>query len=122
MAEYKQYASQIQETGGIMISEEVLSTIVEQAITDVEGVAGLTVKVGADIVELVGKKNWSKGLKVMIHEDDSVSVGCNILVAYGQSVVNVAKAAQEAVITALESMTSVKVNAVNVNVCGIARK
>lgn len=122
MAEYKQYASQVQETGSIMISEEVLSTIVEQAVTDVEGVAGLTVKVGADIVELVGKKNWSKGLKVMIHEDDSVSVGCNILVAYGQSVVNVAKAAQEAVITALESMTSVKVNAVNVNVCGIARK
>lgn len=122
MADYKQYTSQIHENGSVMISEDVISTIVELAIKDVEGVAGLSVKAGADIVEMVGKKAWTKGLKIVINEDDSISVTCNLLVAYGQSVVDVAQAAQQAVIVSLESMTGVKVNGVNVNVCGIARK
>ena len=43
-----------------------------------------------------------------------------MVVAYGQSVVAVAKAIQEAITAALESMTGVKVASVNVNVCGIA--
>ena len=57
-----------------------------------------------------------------IAEDDSLLVDCNIVVAYGQSVVNVAKAVQEAVTSALESMTGVKVASVNVNVCGIEQQ
>ena len=46
----------------------------------------------------------------------------NILAEYGQSVVSAASAVQSAVTVALESMTGCKVNTVNVNVCGIARK
>ena len=122
MAEYKEYASQIHENGSVMISEDVLSTIVELAIKDVEGAAGLCAKVGADIMEIIGKKTWTKGLKIVVNEDESVSVSCNINVTYGHSVVDVAKTAQQAVINALESMAGVKVNAVNVNVCGITRK
>ena len=41
---------------------------------------------------------------------------------YGQSVVTVASAIQEAVSSAVESMTGIKVVEVNVNVCGIARQ
>ena len=64
MAEYKQYITQIQENGNVMISEDVVSTIVAHALTEVEGVAGFSVKPGADVVELTGRKNWSKGMKV----------------------------------------------------------
>ena len=49
MAEYKQYLSQEQETGSVMISEDVVSTIAEHAISDVEGVVGIVSKPGADI-------------------------------------------------------------------------
>ena len=38
MADNKQYITQIQEHGTIMISEEVVAVIVTQAIKDVEGV------------------------------------------------------------------------------------
>lgn len=122
MADNKQYITQTQENGSIIISEYVISTIVAQAVADVEGIVSLSTKPGADIADVIGKKNWGKGLKVTINEDDSLNIDCNVTIAYGQSVVAVANAVQESVSSALESMTAVKVNAVNVNVCGIVRK
>ena len=122
MAENKQYITQNQDNGSVMISEDVIAAIVSHAVSEVEGVVGLNVKPGADIAELIGKKNWGKGMKITIGADDEVSIDCNVTVCYGQSVVNVAKAVQEAVTNAVESMAGVKVTAVNVNVCGIVRQ
>lgn len=122
MAENKQYVTQIQDNGVIMISEEVIATIVSQAISEVEGTVSLNVKPGAEIVDMIGKKNWGKGMKIVIAEDESVSVDCDVLVGYNQNVVNVAQAVQSAVAAALESTTGVKVTAINVNVRGIIRQ
>lgn len=122
MAESKQYITQVQENGSVMISEDVIATIVAHAVNEVEGVVGLSVKTGADIAELIGKKNWGKGVKIIISEDDKLSIECNVTISYGQSVVAVAKAVQDAVTNAVESMTGVDILAVNVNVCGIVRQ
>ena len=115
MAENKQYITQIQEGGNVMISEDVVATIVEHTLTEVEGV----VKGGS---EVVGKKSWGKGLRIAINEDNSLNIGCNIIVSFGQSVVDIAKSVQEAVTNAVESVTGTTVKEVDVNVCGIARK
>ena len=122
MAENKQYITQVQENGTVMISEDVIAEIVAHAAGEVEGVVGLSVKPGADIADLIGKKSRAKGLKNLIAEDNSVSIDCNVTVSYGQSVVNVAKAVQDAVTSALETMAGVVISAINVNVCGIARQ
>lgn len=122
MADNKQYVTQIQDNGTIMISEEVIATIVSHAVEEVEGVVSLSVKPGADIVDLIGKKNWGKGMKIVIGENNEVTVDCNVIIGYGQSVVTVAQAVQEAVTASLESTTGVKVAAVNINVCGIMRQ
>lgn len=122
MAENKQYVTQTQENGSVLISEDVIMTIVAHAIEDVEGVVGLNAKPGADIIEMIGKKTWGKGLKVTIGETDDLTIDCNITVAYGQSVVSVAKSVQDSVTNALESMAGVKIAAVNVNICGIVRQ
>jgi len=122
MADSKQYITQKQENGSVMISEDVIGTIVAHAVKEVEGVVSLSAKPGADIAELIGKKNWGKGMKVTISADDEISIDCNLTVSYGYSVVSVAKAAQEAISNAVESMTGVKVTAVNVNVCSIVRQ
>lgn len=122
MADNKQYISQDQGNGIVMISEDVISTIVSHTIDEVEGVASLSIKPGADIADLIGKKQWGKGLRITIHEDNTIQVECNIIISYGQSVVSVAKAVQESVTSAVESMTGSKVISVNVNVCGIAVK
>ena len=121
MADSKQYIVQEQENGTVLISEDVLSTIIAQAISEVEGVIGLSTKPGADIADIIGKKNWGKGVKIDI-DNNQLTVNCNLVVAYGQNVVTVAAAAQEAMRNALESMANVKLAAVNVNVCSIVRK
>ena len=120
MAENKQYITQMQEHGSLMISEDVITTIVTHAANDVDGVVSLNLKPCADIVELIGKKH--KGVKITIDQDDALTVDCNITVCYGQSVVAVAKAVQDAISNALESMAGVKIAAINVNVCGIVRQ
>ena len=122
MAENKQYITQVQDNGRVMISEDVITTIVIQSLSDIEGYVGLSAKPGSDIVELIGKKNWGKGIKVAINENDELTIDCNVIVGYGHSVVSVANAIQDAVTGALQSMTGVTVSCVNVNVCGIVRQ
>lgn len=122
MADNKQYITHTQEQGQIMISEDVISTIAVQTLNDIEGFVGLSAKPGADIVDLLGRKNWGKGIKVVIGEADQITITCNVIISYGVSVVSVAAAIQESVANAVRSMTGVSVVDVNVNVCGIVRQ
>ena len=122
MAENKQYITQVQERGNVLISEDVIATIVAHAVNDVEGVVNLSVKPGSDIAELIGKKNWGKGVKVVITDEDELHIDCNVNVGYGQNVVTIANQVQDAIYSAIENMTGVKINSINVNVCGIVRQ
>ncbi len=122
MAENKQYITQLHEGGSVMISEEVIASIAAQSVLEVEGVNTIGNKPGADLAEMVAKKNWGKGLKITIGQDDEVYIECSIIVNYGQSVVNVAKSVQDAITGAIDSMIGIAVVSVNVNVCGIARQ
>lgn len=110
MAEYKRYITQTQENGNVMISEDVVAAIAEHALMEVEGASLLR-----DL------KNWNKGMKILIAEDNSVSVSVNVTVTYGHSVVDVANSVQNVITSAVENMTGVKVAEVNVNICGIAK-
>lgn len=112
MAENKQYITQIHEEGSVMISDQVLVNIISHAVSEVDDVA-LSGKPG---------KNWGKGIKVVIDDDDQVSVKVYINVNYNHSVTAAAASVQESIRTALESMTGVKVTAVNVDVVGIIRQ
>lgn len=112
MAENKHYITQAQENGAVLISEEVMVSIIYQAVGEVENVA-LSGKPGI---------NWGKGIKITILDDTQVEVKCYIDVLYDQSVVDAAAAVQEAVTNALESMTGVKVASVNVTVVGVKRQ
>ena len=121
MAENKQYITQVQDNGTVMISEDVTAALVAQSIKDIDGVVSLNVKPGADIADIIGM-NWGKGIKIVIAEDNSLTIDCQLLIGYNQSVVALAKSVQDAVSSAVESMTGVKVDAVNVNVTGIVRQ
>lgn len=122
MAENKQYITHVQDNGTVMISEDVVASIITLSVKEVEGVVSLSVKPGADIADMFGKKNWGKGMKITIGDDNAICVDCDILIGYGQSVVAVAQAVQESITGHLESMTGAKVSYVNVNVCGITRE
>ena len=122
MAENKRYIVQAQENGKLMISQDVIASIVSNAVKDVDGVVGLSMKPGTEIADLISKKRWSKGIKIVIGDKDELYIDCNVIVSYGQSVVTIAKAVQRAVANALGAMTNITIAAVNVNVCGIIRK
>ena len=117
MADNKQYITLNQDNGAVMISEEVIATIVSNAVADVEGVVSIgTAKTNLE------RKLLNKGMKITISETNDVTIDCNIVVNYGTSVIAVANAAQEAAAAAVEAMTGIKPVAVNVNVAGIVRQ
>lgn len=122
MADNKQYLTHTQDNGSVLVSEDVIGTIVAQAVNDVEGVIGLSTKAVAELADMIGKKNWGRGIKITIAENNTLVIDCNIILAYGQSVVTVAEAVQEAVESAVQSLTGVTSIKVNVNVCGIVRQ
>ena len=122
MAEYKQYITQIQENGNVMISEDVIATIVAHALAEVDGIGSMGSKPGIGIADFAAKKNWSKSLKILIAEDNTVSIDCSVMIAYGNSVVDVASNVQQTITANVESMTGVKVSSVNVNICEIVRQ
>ncbi len=122
MADNKQYITRVQKDGAILISEDVIGAIVAQTIKEVDGVVGLNNKLTPEIADFIGVGNWAKGVRIKLEGDNEVSIDCNIIVSYGSCIVNVAKAAQEAVASAVEALSGVKASAVNVNVCGVVRK
>lgn len=117
MSEAREYVSCSDELGNIHISEEVLASISAAAVLEMEGVSGLAGNVSNDLTEL-GKKNLSKGIRVKMQEE-SVDVDVSVLLTYGHTIPEVGEAIQSAVKSAVESMTGLKVERVNVDVTGI---
>ena len=107
------------ENGSINISEDVVNSMVKTAVAEGEGVAGLSNTAGAELAELIGLKTVSRGVKVQFVESKIV-VDVIITVKYGCKIVDVAKAAQEKILTAVQATTGVEEAEVNVHVSGIA--
>ena len=119
MSENKEYVSQTLENGSIHISEEVIASIAALAAQDVDGVNGFGSSSNNDLGKLK-KKSVSKDIRVEISENDEISIDCYINVLYGYSVVEVAKAVQEAVSGTVASTTGRTVRDVNVSIGGIS--
>lgn len=119
MSDLKGYLVQAEENGAVMISEEVIASIASIAIREVDGVYGLCTGSGFDIGNIVGKKNFRKGITVKF-EETGMEVACNLVVKMGCSVMGVAKAVQEAISEEITTMAGIRPTRVNVNVSAIA--
>ena len=120
MGEGREYVSRPDEMGNIHISEDVMAVIAAAAALEVEGVGSLAANLGNDLVEMLGgKKNLAKGVRVSSNEDGSLTVDVGILVKYGYTIPDVARAVQEAVAGSVEATSGLTVAAVNVNVGGV---
>ena len=113
------YISCKAENGSINISEEVISAMVRTAVTEVEGVAGISNTTTGEIAELIGIKSMSKGITVQII-DDTVKVDVIILVRYGCNIVNVAREVQNSVGEVVQAVTVIEKAEINVHVSGVA--
>lgn len=105
--------------GDIQIADEVVAIIAGLAATEVKGVAAMAGNITNEIVGKLGKKNLSKGIKVVV-EGDSVLVDVTLILEYGYSVPKTSAEVQEKVKTAIENMTGLTVEQVNVRIIGIS--
>lgn len=106
------------EMGAVRIANEVVGIIAGLVATEVQGVAGMSGGIAGGIVEMLGKKNLSKGVKVEVGEKEC-AVDLYVIVNYGVEIPGVAWQIQENVKRAIETMTGLHVIEVNVHVLGV---
>ena len=107
------------ENEGIKISNDVIAVIAGVAVSEVPGVSSMSGGFAGGISEVFsGKKNLAKGIKADINEN-SVKIDVNIIVEYGSRIPDVAFEIQNRVKKAVEGMTGLKVEEVNVHVQGV---
>lgn len=104
--------------GCIKISDDVIASIAGIAARETEGVAGMSSGIAGEIYEFIGKKVPSKGVKVETGEG-TVNVDVYIIVNYGVKINEVAGEVQVRVKNAVEEMTNLNPETVNVHVQGI---
>ena len=122
MSEEKKTSTEVSkveaEGGRIIFADEVVATIAALAVSDVDGVSSLSGGVVEGITEMLGKKNFAKGVKVEVGEKEA-AVDLFIIVKYGVRIPDVAIAVQENVKQAIETMTGLSVVEVNIHVQGV---
>ena len=105
------------ENEGIQISNDVIAVIAGVAVSEVPGVSGMAGGFAGGISEVFsGKKNLAKGIKVDATETEA-KIDVNIIVEYGTRIPDVE--IQNRVKKAVENMTGLKVEEVNVHVQGV---
>ena len=80
--------------GTIRIADEVVSIIAGLAATEIEGIAGMSGGLVGGIAEMLGRKNFSKGVKVEVGEREA-AIDLYIIVKYGTRIPDVALDAQD---------------------------
>lgn len=114
-------ANEKNEIGNIQISDNAIANIAAIAAKSIDGVVNLDGGAVSSIADVLGVKNESKGIKVVL-KDENVSLDINLVVAFGKDIGNVASLVQEKVKEAIENMTGLNVEKVNVNINSIKYK
>jgi len=70
------------ELGTIRIADEVVAVIAGLAATQVEGVASMSGGIAGGIAEALGRRNFSKGVKVEVGSEEAI-INLYIIVKYG---------------------------------------
>ena len=104
--------------GSIKISDDVIAMIAGAATMEVPGIAGMSTGIAGEIYEFIGKKNPSKGVKV-VTGDGCVTIDIYVIADYGVKIHEVMGEVQQKVKTAVEEMTGLVTGAVNIHVQGI---
>jgi uncharacterized alkaline shock family protein YloU len=105
--------------GEVQIADEVVATIAGLAAIEVKGVSAPSGNTAGELTGIIaGKKNLSKGVKVVV-SPDAVSVDMALTLDYGYGIPETAKQVQEKVKLAIENMTGLQVKEVNIRIAGV---
>ncbi len=110
--------------GTVTFATDVVATIAGLAATEVEGVASMVGNSSSGLAEIFKRgqntRNLTRGVRVELIDNTSVSIHLTIIVDYGAPVPRVAKGIQENVKKTIETMSGLEVTEVNVHVHGVS--
>jgi len=106
------------EENGIKIADDVVATIAGKAALEVKGVFSMAGGFAGGISEVFGKKTYTKGIKVD-NTEKGLKIDVNIIVEYGARIPDVAYEIQNRVKKAIENMTGLSIDEVNVHIQGV---
>ena len=106
------------EENGIKIADDVIATIAGKAASEVAGVHSMFGGFAGGISEVFGKKSYTKGIKVD-NSEKGLKIDVNIIVEYGARIPDIAYEIQNRVKKAIENMTGLKIEEVNVHIQGV---
>ena len=106
------------EIGEVKIADDVVATIAGLATTEVEGVASMQGNLTNEIVGKLGVRNLSKGVKIELMEG-MVHAELSVMMKYGYSIPKTCRMIQERVKYAIENMTGLCVERVNIRIVGV---
>lgn len=107
--------------GVVSIADDVVAMIASIAATEVEGVASMVGNITNELMSRVGMKKLTKGVKVSVI-DGKVNVDLAITIDYGYNIPETCQSVQSKVKTAIENMTGLDVDVVNIRIGGINMK
>ena len=107
--------------GSVQIADDVVAMIASIAATEVEGVASMVGNITNELMSRVGMKKLTKGVKVSII-DGKVNVDLAITIDYGYNIPETCQSVQSKVKAAVENMTGLDVDVVNIRIGGINMK
>ena len=105
--------------GEVQIADEVVAIIAGLAATEVEGVSKMAGNITNELVSKLGMKNLSKGVKVTVTEG-TVNVELALELKFGYSIPTISAQVQERVKSAIETMTGLTVDEVNIRIAGVS--
>ncbi len=104
--------------GNVNISDDVLITIVQTSAMEVEGVACVTKSIANDFIGRLSKKMPNKTIE-SVDKGEKISINIAINITMGYKIMEVAEKVQVKVKNALEIMTGLDVDKVNVDVVSV---
>lgn len=104
--------------GEVQIADDVVAIIAGLAATEVEGVDSMAGNISHELIAKLGMKKLSKGVRVELLEGN-VNVDLTLNLAYGYNIPDTSKVVQRKVKDAIENMTGLKVEDVNVQITGV---
>lgn len=107
-----------EEFGTVKIANDVVAMIAGLAATEVKGVSAMVGNITNELMEMVGMKRQTKGVKVDIL-NKTVSIDLAVTLQYGFNIPTTCNKVQEKVKNAIETMTGLEVADVNIRIVGI---
>ncbi len=104
--------------GTVKIADDVVAMIAALAATEVEGVAAMSGNMTNELLSRVGVKSMAKGTRVEVLQK-KVKVDLAITIEYGFNIPATCQRVQTKVKNAVENMTGLEVNDVNIRIAGI---